>query len=205
MEQLLPCALKFRHVLCAPGSFEQRLLDFFAASPARPAACACYTVRLRGDPPPARTRIRTHVHARAVCTQSSVKKTHLFLTIALLKLCGARVFIFIYFFRIIKHLMLLYDHFITAVLLHVCDRAASPNVKLIFFFSEFNPSHKMIHFILFMHLIKKNIYSDIVRNENFSALLLVAILHSCAPSFVSRCFRAPPAVRFIHVFPRTCW
>lgn len=57
MEQLLPCALKFRHVLCAPGSFKQRLLDFFAASPARPAACACYTVRLRGDPPPARTRI----------------------------------------------------------------------------------------------------------------------------------------------------
>lgn len=51
--------------------------------------------------------------------------------------------------------MLLYDHFITAVLLHMCDRAVSPNVKLIFFFSEFNPSHKMIHFILFMHLVKK--------------------------------------------------
>lgn len=59
--------------------------------------------------------------------------------------------------------MLLYDHFITAVLLHMCDRAVSPNVKLIFF----NPSHKMIHFILFMHLVKKN-YSDIVRNGNFS-------------------------------------
>lgn len=49
--------------------------------------------------------------------------------------------------------MLLYDHFITAVLLHMCDRAVSPNVKLIFF----NPSHKMIHFILFMHLVKKKI------------------------------------------------
>lgn len=61
--------------------------------------------------------------------------------------------------------MLLYDHFITAVLLHMCDRAVSPNVKLIFF----NPSHKMIHFILFMHLVKKEtIYSDIVRNGNFS-------------------------------------
>lgn len=47
--------------------------------------------------------------------------------------------------------MLLYDHFITAALLHMCDRAVSPNVKLIFF----NPSHKMIHFILFMHLVKK--------------------------------------------------
>lgn len=60
--------------------------------------------------------------------------------------------------------MLLYDHFITAVLLHMCDRAVSPNVKLIFF----NPSHKMIHFILFMHLVKKKNYSDIVRNGNFS-------------------------------------
>lgn len=95
--------------------------------------------------------------------------------------------------------MLLYDHFITAVLLHMCDRAVSPNVKLIFF----NPSHKMIHFILFMHLVKKEITLILLGTE-----ISLCASFSCNTSFlrsVSRCFRAPPAVHFIHVFPRTCW
>lgn len=46
--------------------------------------------------------------------------------------------------------MLLYDHFITAVLLHMCG-AVSPNVKLIFF-QSFTQNDS---FYLFMHLVKK--------------------------------------------------
>lgn len=60
--------------------------------------------------------------------------------------------------------MLLYDHFITAVLLHMCDRAVSPNVKLIFF-QSFTQNDSFYFIYAFS---KKRNYSDIVRNGNFS-------------------------------------